>query len=248
MWVGVNLKDTTEINTFLETKVLNRLMDVEGEKQFKNHIAGLASAKMGKENLASHKSLKPKEVTDSDACEALAEAFLEIQERVVFPWNTKRDLRNSNASLQGADIVGIVGEGTETTFAFGETKGSYQQKSPPTVMTGQGGMREQLCSLVNEPEKRSTLIKWLYYRVFNTPFQEKFDAAIKTYYKSEQLNYVLFGALVRDTEKNPKDLSGTGEKINEIINLPTKCQLIALYLPWQLSNLVLKIINHGTEK
>ena len=178
----------------------------------------------------------------------MAEAYLEDQEGVVFPWNAKRDFRNPNASLPGADIVGIVGEDSESIFAFGECKKSWQKKYPPNVMTNKDGMRKQLSSLVNEHKKRSALIKWLFYRTVNTPFGDKYTAASKNYYHSRNINYVLYGVLIRDTKPVPNDLSGTGIKINAILALPTRCKLKALYLPWGLNDLVPKIAKHGSKK
>lgn len=127
-WVGIKLKDTKEFNTFLGTRVFNRVVDLKGEKECTEFLSGLSIAHMGNENLTSHLSSRVQEVKTSVGCEALAEAYLEDQEGVVFPWNAKRDLRNPNASLSGADIVGIVGEDSESIFAFGECKKSWQKK------------------------------------------------------------------------------------------------------------------------
>jgi hypothetical protein len=56
----------------------------------------------------------------------LAEAFLEDEQCVVFPWNMERDKRNPFGSLPGADIIGFVGEGINCHFALGEVKSSSE--------------------------------------------------------------------------------------------------------------------------
>ncbi|NCC61037.1 MAG: hypothetical protein EOM12_08860 [Verrucomicrobiae bacterium] len=56
--------------------------------------------------------------------EALAEAWLEKEHKVIWPWNMERDKRNANASLPGADLVGFVENGSEIRLILGEVKSS----------------------------------------------------------------------------------------------------------------------------
>ena len=242
-WLGLECKDSKEFNSFLNKNVLNRLDDVEFDSEAVNHLQSLSLTEMGKGNLEATLNSIPQEKHAWGASEALAEAYLEAKEGVVFPWNTRRDLRNSYASLQGPDIVGIVGEGPEACFAFGEVKSSSQQQFPPQVINN---LRLQLEKLVIEPKTYGQLIKWLYARVYETPHRERFENAATRFFNSGNKNFVLYGLLIRDTRAEPRDLSVMGNKLLNSLSPPTRCQLTALYLPWGLQELISNIRNSGT--
>ena len=63
--------------------------------------------------------------------ESFAQCFLEDCWFAKFPYPTSRDLKNPNASLAGADLVGFYHKDGETAFLFGETKTSHEEKHPP---------------------------------------------------------------------------------------------------------------------
>lgn len=234
-WLGLECKNSKEFHTFLNSKVLNRFNDVEFDREMiVDLLKSLELTEMGMENLEEAFNSIPKEKPVWAASEALTEAYLEGQEGVIFPWNMGRDLRNHNASLQGPDLVGIVGEGPDARFAFGEVKSSSQLQFPPNVTYD---LRLQLEKLINEPKTYGQLIKWLYPRVLKTPHRERFEYAATRFFNTGKNNFVLYGMLIRDTKAEPKDLSVMGNKLKNSLSPPTKCQLTALYLPWGLQEL-----------
>ena len=242
-WLGLKCKDSKEFNSFLTKNVRNRLDDVEFDSEAVDNLKSFQLTEMGKENLEATLNSIPQEENAWGASEALAEAYLEVQEGVDFPWNTRRDLRNPNASLQGPDIVGIVGEEPEACFAFGEVKSSSQQQFPPQVIND---LRLQLEKLVIQPETVGQLIKWLYVRVHNTSHKDRFANAAIRFFDSGNRKFVLYGLLIRDTRAESKDLSVMGNKLVNSLSPPTRCQLTALYLPWGLQELIFNIRDSGT--
>lgn len=72
----------------------------------------------------------------------------------------------------------------------------------------------------------------------NTEFRKAFDQAAVSFFNSGNKSVALFGVLVRDTSPDALDLSGRGKALGMKLAHPTNCQLIALYLPWGLDQLV----------
>ncbi|MCY4251485.1 MAG: hypothetical protein OXC82_13770 [Rhodobacteraceae bacterium] len=244
--MGLECTDTKDFNSFLNSNVRNRLYDIELADEFIEHINGIPTAKMESEVLADILNPHQQEKSKSDACEALAEAFLEMHDQVVFPWNMQRDKRNPRASLPGPDVIGIVEAGSESRFAFGEVKGCSHEQFPPSVMYGIDGMEGQLRKLINNQVIRRGLILWLFSKVKGNSHLDRFLEALKAYIISEYKNYVLFGVLLRDTRPTQKDLSNTATQLTNNLSLPTKCNLTALYLPWPLDDLISRINASGT--
>lgn len=248
-WSGLQCADTEHFSEFLSTKVLNRLDDTEGNDDFRSHLNGLDGLTgMGQESLAAVLNADHPEERSWAAGEALAEAFLEEQHGVVFPWNMERDKRNPFGSLPGADIVGFIGDATDCRFALGEVKSSSEQKYPPQVMSSRSGhMGHQLDGLANDLTKICQLLKWLLPRVKNNSYEDFFNQAAVTFFNSGNKNISLFGILVRDTQSNAKDLSVRGANLRTKFSEPTTCQLMALYLPWGINELISKIRNGGAS-
>lgn len=248
-WSGLQCADTEHFSKFLSTKVLNRLDDTEGNDDFRSHLRGLDGLTgMGQESLAAVLNADHLEERSWAAGEALAEAFLEEQYDVVFPWNMERDKRNPFGSLPGADIVGFIGNTTDCRFALGEVKSSSEPRHPPQIMSGRGGhMVHQLDGLANDLTKICQLLKWLLPRAKNNSYEAFFNQAAVTFFNSENKNVSLFGVLIRDTPSNAKDLSARGSDLRNKFSEPTTCQLTALYLPWQIEELISKIRNGGTS-
>ncbi len=245
-WVGLKYKDNEQFSAFLTTKVANRLDDTEGNTEFHNHLRGLDLTGLGKTALAEVLNAKQPEERSWAAGEALAEAFLEKEKSVVFPWNMERDKRNPYASLSGADIVGFIGEGEKCRFALGEVKSSSEKRYPPQLMSGRSGhMGHQLDSLANDLTKIYQLLKWLLPRVKNSPYKASYDTASSSFFNSNNKSVAIFGVLIRDTSPNENDLFSRGTALRNKFTQPTTCNLIALYLPWPISELPKKIRSGG---
>jgi hypothetical protein len=247
-WVGLKCEDNEQFAGFLKTRTAHRLDDTEGSNEFHHHLKGLALTGLGQTGLAAVLNADQPEERAWAASEALAEAFLEEDKGVVFPWNMERDKRNPFGSLPGADIIGFIGEGKNCRFAFGEVKSSSEQKYPPQVMSGRSGrMGHQLDTLANDLSKIYQLLKWLLPRVKNNQYQTSYNTAAISFFNSGNKLISLFGILVRDTEVNEKDLSVRGSALRKKFSLPTTCHLIALYLPWSINELPAKIRNGGVS-
>lgn len=245
-WSGLQCEDTEQFSVFLNKNVLNRLDDGIGDEEFRHHLDGLALTGLGQESLAAVLNAEHSEERTWAAGEALAEAFLEEKHHVSFPWNMERDKRNPLGSLPGADIIGFIGEDAECCFALGEVKSSSEKKYPPQVMSGRSGhMGHQLDKLANNLTTICQLLKWLLPRVKDTPYQEKFSNAATCFFNSGNKQVVLFGILIRDTQITSNDLSTRGIELGNKLSSPATCQLIALYLPWEIKQLVSKIRKGG---
>ena len=78
---------------------------------------------------------------------------------------------------------------------------------------------------------------WLLPRVKHTGYEAAFDAACTRYFNSGHRELVLFGILVRDQAARESDLQGRGRQLAGQLRSPTRCCLIALYLPWSIARL-----------
>jgi hypothetical protein len=255
-WSGLQCADGEHFFGFLANNVSSRLSDSEGNDEFRSHLSGLALTGLGQESLAAVLNAEQPEERSWAAAEALAEAFLEEDHGVVFPWNMERDKRNPFGSLPGADIVGLTGEGPNCRFALGEVKSSSEEKYPPQVMSGRSynpdeenhaGMGNQIYKLANDLTAICQLIKWLLPRVKGTDHEPNYDQAAITFFNSGNKDIALFGILIRDTQAEEKDLSLPGAAFRRDFSNPTTCQLTALYLPWGINKLIDKIRNGGAS-
>ena len=249
-WVGFEFTDDGQFSTFLATSVADRFDDSQETAEFQEILKGLPLTELGKKNLEEVLNATYLEERAWVAGESLAEAFLESDQGVVFPWNSSRDKRNPSGSLPGADIVGFVGTGKGCRLALGEIKSSSEKKSPPQVMSGRSysptnknhsGMGYQLYRLANDLGTIYQLIRWLQSRVKGTSYQTNYEQAVATFFNSGNKNVALFGVLIRDTQVNEKDLSPLGESLRGDLSNPTTCLLTALYLPWGINQLINKI-------
>ncbi|MDR2209476.1 MAG: hypothetical protein LBE22_10960 [Azoarcus sp.] len=237
-WQGDCAREGDQLNGFLQGPVAARLNDIEGRELFREHLRGLSLTGMGQEALEAVLTAEEPETRDWAAGEALAEAVLEAHHDVVLPWNTERDKRNPFASLPGADIVGFQRDGDSHRLALGEVKCSSEAKWPPQVMSGRsGGLAHQLDTLAHSLGTIYQLLQWLLPRVKNTEYEATFDVACTRYFNSERRDLALFGILVRDQEAHEDDLRARGKSLAARLQTPTRCRLIALYLPWPIARL-----------
>lgn len=236
-WQGERVREGDELNAFLQGPVAARLNDTEGGEAFKEHLRGLSLTGMGQAALEEVLAAEVPETRDWATGEALAEAVLEAHHDVVLPWNTERDKRNPFASLPGADIVGFQRDGDSHRLALGEVKCSSEAKSPPQVMSGRSGMTHQIDTLASNLGTICQLLKWLLPRVKQTAHEPAFNAACTRFFNSGQRDLALFGILVRDREVRETDLQTRGQQLAARLQPPTRCRLIALYLPWPIAQL-----------
>ena len=236
-WDGVCLADGSKFDDFMVNEVASRLHDDSGKSDFTSHLNSLASTGFAQDSLRAILEAEHPEERDWAVGEALAEAWLSREHGVVWPWNMERDKRTPLASLPGADLVGFVTKGSETRLALGEVKCSSDSHTPPNVMTGRHGMTRQLENLATDIGLLHTLIRWLQPRCRGNDVEPHFNAAIGLLFQSGNKAITLFGVLVRDTQPDERDLRSRGQHLGKIIETPTWCSLIALYLPCPISSL-----------
>jgi len=123
-WQGYNVNNNDIYQTFMETNVRDRLNDADGQEIVEIHLRSLASTGFEIDTLETILNARPQEERDWAVGESFSEAILEQELDVIFPWNHARDLRNENASLPGADIVGLINDNGQQKLLFGEVKTS----------------------------------------------------------------------------------------------------------------------------
>jgi hypothetical protein len=183
---------------------------------------------LGFDSTAIEETAKDTPPTDWELGECLAESYLEDFDSCVFPWLISWDKRHKKASLPGSDLVGFQIKKGEPRFVFGEVKTSSEKAYPPKVVTKQNdGLIEQVSNLINDKEKRKTLIMWLMVRCRKTTNHQNFSKALSAY--SEGI-ITIYGFLVRDTDPKENDLRKMYKKVSEI-NDTYDVVLKALYTP-----------------
>lgn len=236
-WQGHALTGGSAFGSFMQNDVAARLNDEEGTTEFESHLRSLSLTEFGSESLETVLSANSPEERDWAVGEAMAEAWLEKEHQVIWPWNMERDKRNANASLPGADLVGFVRNSSETRLVLGEVKASKQEQFPPNVLYGRSGMIHQIDKLAADLKVINTLLKWLLPRCKNTDYETYFNAAVTLYFNSGNKAVTFFGVLIRDTTPNENDLNGRGKTLGETITSPTTCTLLGLYLPCKIAQL-----------
>jgi hypothetical protein len=224
--------------TFMNTDVASRLHDEEATDEFEAHLRALPTTGFGRDNLNELLLAEIPEERDWAIGEAIAESHLEREHHVVWPWNMARDKRTPKASLPGADLVGMEVNESDIRLVLGEVKSSSEDRYPPQLMSGRSGhMGHQIDALATDLGLILGLIKWLWFRCKNTEHQSLFDAAVAAYLNSGSKSITLFGVLVRDTQPTELDLKTRGQKLAVLLQDPTTCHLIAIYLPCAISDL-----------
>jgi hypothetical protein len=163
--------------------------------------------------------------------EAIAEAYVTDVENCVFPWPGGRDLKVSQASHPGADLVGFHRDETAITLAFGEVKTSEQEEWPPSVVTGRSGLSAQVESLRDSAEQRRMLIFYLALHAVDSAWQNDFREAVRAYIGAKARRFVVFGILVRGVVPQDGDISRRASELSASCEEPTSIVLLALYLP-----------------
>ena len=230
-WEGHAVRDAERFQEYMRHVVARRL--TADDSKLATVLRGLASTEMATDAigqlLASVRPLKGWEVG-----ETFAECVLrdDVGWQVHWPWNTSRDLRSPNASLQGADLVGFVQRDGETFLLFGEVKTSGEAQTPPTVMTGPGGLPSQLERISLRPDVQHALLSWLHVRCRSQIQRDLFEKATRRYLESGGQSFMLAGVLLRDTTPDERDLRHPAEALSRrLAAAPGSVDLVAWYLP-----------------
>lgn len=237
-WQGYNVNNNATYQYFMENNVRARLNDVDGQNIVESHLRALALTEFDVASLESFLNARSYEERDWAVGESFSEAILEQEFGVIFPWNYARDLRNENASLAGADIVGLIDDGGQYKLLFGEVKTSVENRYPPQVVTARHGMANQLETLGTNLTRLNTLILWLTHRCKGTTYEVSFNEAFKHLIQNANQGIFLVGILVRpNIVANEDDLRSRGEALGNTFNgTVTKGLLLAYYLPHSLGD------------
>ena len=150
-------------------------------------------------------------------------------------------MKNPNACLPGADLVGFIEQNGTIHLVLGEVKTSSDQKNPPAVMRGPKGLVRQLHGLGSDLSMICDLLYWLLVRCKDKDdarFEELFDSAVSSLLDSKSdIAFALFGVLVRDTAPSEMDLKKGGKTLSKKLSSSQTCQLAAIYLPCSIAQL-----------
>ena len=237
VWCGINIIDGDTFHSFMENEVASRLHDEEGAQEFETCLRGLATTGFAQDNLNAIFAAEVPEERPWAIGEACAEAYLESELDITWPWNMERDKRTPKASLPGADLVGFESKNDVIRLALGEVKTSSDNDTPPNVMVGRSGMMHQIDNLANNLGLINQLLKWLLPRCKDTAHEVSFKMSVKLFLESGNKAVALFGVLVRDTQSNELDLKNRGQSLANTLRAPATCRLIAIYLPCDIEDL-----------
>ncbi len=240
-WCGVSMKDGDGFNKFMTGDVASRFYDEEAKTEFETNLQGLAGTGFARDSLEAILAAEIPEERDWAVCEAMAEAYLGREHKIIWPWNMERDKRNPKASLPGADLIGFKVDGEDVRLALGEVKSSEDAKTPPGVMNGRSGMTHQIDKLANNLSLIYQLLKWLWPRCKDTKYEIPYNTAVGVFLESGNKAVALFGVLVRDTQPNKMDLQARGRTLARTLQDPTTCHLLAIYLPCAITDLLAHI-------
>ena len=241
-WQGVSMKDGDAFNSFMSNEVSARLYDEEVKDEFETYLQNLANTGFARDSLEEILAAEISEEPSWAVGEAMAEAFLGREYRIIWPWNTERDRRHPNASLPGADLVGFIVEDGATRLVLGEVKSSTDIRTPPSVMSGRSGLIHQIDKLANNLSLARQLLIWLLPRCKGTDHEISFKAAVRLLLESGNKALALFGVLIRDTQPNELDLQARGRTMAGKLEYPTTCDLSAIYLPCAIGDLPYRIL------
>jgi hypothetical protein len=244
-WRGVLMADDEAFQMFLTDDVASRLHDAAGRTIFEAHLRGLANTGFARDSLNAILAAEVPEHRDWAVGEAMAEAYLEREYDITWPWNMERDKRNPRASLPGADLVGFKNDGEDTLLALGEVKTSTDTNTPPNVMCGRSGMTHQIDNLANDLSLLCQLLKWLLPRCKGTALEASFNSAVGLFMGSGNKAISLFGILIRDTQPNELDFRARGRSLARRLQDPTSCNLLAIYLPCAITDLPSRVSGGG---
>jgi hypothetical protein len=229
------------------SEIRKKLIDYQGTIDLVRNFETVANTEFDKTILQATFSLEPTRIERWRIGEAFGEFFLEQHFKIRFWYNHLRDLRNPCSSDAGADLVGFVDAGGETLFAFGEVKTSEDENSPPQVVYGRTGLKNQIAELCTNQTAINYLVRYLGFKVRglqkDDPFYVDFHKALTVYVKSRKRMHLL-GLLVRDTACNHNDLSARYTEHEHTTPKDLVIRFIGLYIPIEMEKWEL-IVNGG---
>ncbi len=225
---GLSYQDE-QVSEMLAGPVKHILQDTAGNDDLQELLGSVVSTEFEQEGL--RQALTDETMLDNwRVGEAIAEAFVADKGNCVFPWPTRRDLKNPNASPAGCDLTGfqpVNDAELPYRFAFGEVKTSKEKKAPPSVMTSLGN---QLLGLRDNCQLKYTLLRYLGHHAARTPWEAMFQSAAGRYFK-KTTDVAVYGVLVRDIAPNASDIAGRAKALAVDCPVETDIEMYALYLP-----------------
>jgi hypothetical protein len=229
-WTGVRVTEDL-LNDLRTGPLVERTHDLAKRAECIAELRSMATTDMGTEVI--------EELINSETPplgwevgEALAEAILEEQHNVIWPWNTGRDRRTPKASLPGADLIGFVQEPDgNICLLFGEVKTSSDPNTPPQVLYGRSGLIAQLEGLATRRDLHWSLLKWLRPRCEEPQLRSLYEAAVQRFVGSKGRDFRLVGCLMRDTTPSEDDVRARAINLSRSLSAPCAASLYAWYLP-----------------
>lgn len=229
-WEGLVFSNKSKFQKYLREVVQPRLND--SDSSFEAELSslkrnGMNTTYLGK-LLSSIPNYLPWEIG-----EALAECLCQddSSREVIWPWNNRRDRKTPRASLPGTDLVGFCCENGKTLFLFGQVKTSSDASTPPSVMNGKKGLRNQIEELAFCIDVQRSLLEWLHSRCRCQPFRDLYEDARCCYLGSGGKETLLVGVLIRDTAPDERDLKAAGVNLSTLTDIPARIELCGWYFP-----------------
>ena len=233
-WYGFQFELGEKFKEFMRQDVRSKLIDEEEISELDAIDQATSSSKFENEDV---RTILVNGTPSWTIGEAIAETYLQNNCNIHWLWNTRNDVRTPNASLPGPDLVGFIQYKNDTKLVFGEVKTSRQQKKPPRVMYGSGGLIQQIIRLADDRSLKVYLCAWLLRKCKTTKYENTIKLACGTYLNPKFGSFSLYGVLVRDTVPDQADLKSGGEKLAAQLQAPADCHLVALYLPCKILEL-----------
>lgn len=227
---GIGLKwISEELDQALQGPVAALILDNAGKTDIRSVLANVVETNWEREKLDVILN-GPTRVESWRVGEAIAEIYLIDHRACQFPWPHGRDARKQGSSLPGADLVGLSRDDQGACLVFGEVKTSSDKQYPPSLMYGDGGLKQQLEDLLHSSAIRDTLFTYLAHRATNAEWQPLFQSAAQRYLKNKE-DIHIYGILIRDVSPNVMDLQARVLSLARVCNNRTRVELLALYLP-----------------
>lgn len=226
---GISYSDA-QLEQILSGPVRTLLGDLAGQVEITELLTGLVTTEFEQAELA-HALVGNYDFEDWQVGEALAEAFVTSNGSCEYPWPTSRDLKNPNASPAGCDLTGLQRVDDPELpyrFSFGEVKTSYDQNSPPSVMTS---LSRQLFGLRDDKSVKNALVLYLARHAIGQPWLSNFQSAVKRYFRSGGEDIAIFGVLVRDTTPRTADINGRATALADNCPRQTDIKMYAIHIP-----------------
>ena len=231
-WEGYVVSEEDAFRAFMRGPVANRVRDVDVQYPFEDELRALATTGLGTGFLEQFLAAVPEE-KGWEIGEAFAQAVIaeDANREVIWPWNERRDRRTPQASLPGADLVGLYRDIQGFALLFGEVKVSSEVRAPPQVMYGRSGMMWQLENNATHLGVQHSLLRWLRVRCRTPDLVAAYREAVGRYLNSSGKDLLLIGVLLRDTGSDERDVRSRAQYLAGRLVSPARVEVLAWYLP-----------------